>query len=115
MVVPVDGAGDGASRDFMNRTWRANGLKPRLWRTFKLSGGPRFEEKLRDVAGLYLGPLENAAVFSFDEKSPIQVLDRTQPGLPMKKGRCGTTTHDHKQHGTTLQDSGGITNYGIYL
>ena len=81
----------GTTRDFVNRRWRANGLKPRLWRTFKLSGDPRFEEKPRDVAGLYLGPLENAAVFNFDEKSPIQALDRTQPGLPTKKGRCGTT------------------------
>ena len=115
VVVPVDGAADGTTRDFVNRRWRANGLKPRLWRTFKLSGDPRFEEKLRDVAGLYLDPLENAAVFSFDEKSSIQALDRTQPGLPMKKGRCGTTTHDHKQHGMTLQDSGGMTNYGIHL
>ncbi len=81
----------GTTRDFVNRTWRANGLKPRLCRTFKLNNDPRFEEKPRDVAGLYLGPLENAAVFNFDEKSPIQALDRTQPGLPTKKGRCGTT------------------------
>lgn len=91
----------GASRDFVSRTWRANGLKPHLSRTFKLSADPRFEEKLRDVVGLYLAPPENAVVFSFDEKSSIQALDRTQPGLPMKKGRCGTMTHDYKRHGTT--------------
>ena len=91
----------GASRDFVSRTWRARGLKPHLSRTFKLSTDPRFEEKLRDVAGLYLDPPENAAVFSFDEKSSIQALERTQPGLPMKKGRCGTMTHDYKRHGTT--------------
>ena len=91
----------GASRNFVSRTWRARGLKPHLSRTFKLSNDPRFEEKLRDVVGLYLDPPENAAVFSFDEKSSIQALDRTQPGLPMKKGRCGTMTHDYKRHGTT--------------
>ena len=91
----------GASRNFVNRTWRAHGLKPHLSRTFKLSSDPRFEEKLRDVVGLYLDPPENAAVFSFDEKSSIQALDRTQPGLPMKKGRCGTMTHDYRRHGTT--------------
>ena len=67
----------------------------------KLSNDPRFEEKLRDVVGLYLDPPHNAAVFSFDEKSQIQALDRTQPGLPMKKGRCATMTHAYKRHGTT--------------
>ena len=81
--------------------WRSHGLKPHLIRTFKLSNDPRFEEKLQDVVGLYLDPPENAAVFSFDEKSQIQALDRTQPGLPMKKGRGGTMTHDYKRHGTT--------------
>ena len=91
----------GVSRNFVNRTWRTRGLKPHLSRTFKLSTDPHFEEKLRDVVGLYLDPPENAAVFSFDEKSSIQALDRTQPGLPMKKGRCGTATHDYKRHGTT--------------
>ena len=91
----------GATRDFVSRTWRAHGLKPHLSRTFKLSTDPRFEEKLRDVVGLYLDPPENAVVFSFDEKSSIQALDRTQPGLPMKKGRCGTMTHDYRRHGTT--------------
>ena len=89
------------SHSFVNRVWRAHGLKPHLIRTFKLSNDPRFEEKLRDVVGLYLDPPHNAAVFSFDEKSQIQALDRTQPGLPMKKGRCATMTHDYKRHGTT--------------
>jgi hypothetical protein len=70
-------------------------------RTFKLSNDPRFEEKLVDVVGLYLEPKEKALVLCVDEKSQIQALDRTQPGLPMKKGRCGTMTHDYKRHGTT--------------
>ena len=91
----------GTTHSFVNRVWRSHGLKPHLIRTFKLSRDPRFEEKLRDVVGLYLDPPANAAVFSFDEKSQIQALDRTQPGLPMKKGRCGTMTHDYKRHGTT--------------
>ena len=89
------------TRSFVNRVWRAHALKPHLIRTFKLSNDPRFEEKLRDVVGLYLDPPHNAAVFSFDEKSQIQALDRTQPGLPMKQGRCATMTHDYKRHGTT--------------
>ena len=72
-----------------------------LIRTFKVSNDPRFEEKLHDVVGLYLNPPENAVVFSVDEKSSVQALDRTQPGLPIKKGRCGTMTHDYKRHGTT--------------
>ena len=91
----------GTTHSFVNRVWRAHGLKPHLVRTFKLSADPLFEEKLQDVVGLYLDPPENAAVFSFDEKSRIQALDRTQPGLPIKKGRCGTMTHDYKRHGTT--------------
>jgi transposase len=81
--------------------WKAHGLKPHLVRTFKLSKDPRFVEKLRDVVGLYVSPPERAIVFSFDEKSQIQALDRTQPGLPLKKGRAGTMTHDYKRHGTT--------------
>ena len=89
------------THSFVHRVWRAHGLKPHLVRTFKLSNDPRFEEKLRDVVGLYLDPPHNAAVFSFDEKSQIQALDRTQPGLPMKKGRGETMTHDYKRHGTT--------------
>ena len=89
------------THSFVNRVWRAHGLRPHLIRTFKLSNDPRFEEKLRDVVGLYLDPPHNGVVFSFDEKSQIQALDRTQPGLPMKKGRCATMTHDYKRHGTT--------------
>ena len=85
----------------MHRVWRSCGLKPHLVRTFKVSSDPRFEEKLQDVVGLYLDPPENAAVFSFDEKSSVQALDRTQPGLPLKPGRCGTMTHDYKRNGTT--------------
>jgi len=91
----------GTTHSFVNRVWRSVGLKPHLWRTFKVSTDPRFEEKLRDVAGLYLDPPDNAAIFSFDEKSPVQALDRTQPGLPLKKGRLGTMTHDYKRNGTT--------------
>ena len=87
VVVPVDGAGGRGRRgDFVSRTWRAHGLRPHLSRTFKLSSDPRFEEKLRDVVGLYLDPPENAAVFSFDEKSSIQALDRTQPGTADEEG-----------------------------
>ena len=78
-----------------------HGLKPHLIRTFKRSNDSGFEEKLRDVVGLYLDPRENAAVFSFNEKSQIQALDRTQPGLPIKKGHGGTMTHDYKRYGTT--------------
>jgi len=83
------------------RIWRAHGLKPHLTRTFKLSNDPDFVEKLRDVVGLYVSPPERAVVFSVDEKSQIQALDRTQPGLPLKKGRAGIMTHDYKRHGTT--------------
>lgn len=83
------------------RIWRAHGLRPHRMETFKLSKDPRFIEKLRDVVGLYVAPPERAIVFSFDEKSQIQALDRTQPGLPLKKGRAGTMTHDYKRHGTT--------------
>lgn len=83
------------------RIWRTHGLKPHRMRQFKLSTDPAFVTKLRDVVGLYLDPPERAVVFSFDEKSQIQALDRTQPGLPLKKGRAGTMTHDYKRHGTT--------------
>jgi transposase len=85
----------------ISRIWRAHGLRPHRVKTFKLSRDPRFVEKLRDVVGLYVAPPERAIVFSFDEKSQIQALDRTQPGLPLKKGRAGTMTHDYKRHGTT--------------
>lgn len=83
------------------RIWRAHKLQPHRVETFKLSKDPRFVEKLRDVVGLYMDPPEHAVVFSIDEKSQVQALDRTQPGLPMKKGRAGTMTHDYKRHGTT--------------
>lgn len=85
----------------VRRVWNANGLKPHLVKTFKVSNDPRFIEKMTDVVGLYLNPPEHALVLSCDEKSQIQALDRTQPGLPFKKGRCGTMTHDYKRHGTT--------------
>jgi transposase len=88
--------------DFVVRTvWKAHGLKPHLVKTFKLSKDPDFIEKLRDVVGLYMNPPEHALVFCVDEKSQIQALDRTQPSLPMKKGRAGTMTHDYKRNGTT--------------
>ena len=85
----------------MQRIWRAHGLKPHQVRQFKLSNDPAFAAKLRDVVGLYVDPPDHAVVLSIDEKSQIQALDRTQPGLPMKKGRAGTMTHDYKRHGTT--------------
>ena len=82
------------------RIWRAHGLQPHRVRRFKLSRDPQFVAKLRDVVGLYLDPPKRAVVFSVDEKSQIQALDRTQPGLPLKKGRAGTMTHDYLRHGT---------------
>jgi transposase len=91
----------GTNKAMVNRVWRANGLKPHLTRSFKLSNDPQFLEKLSDVVGLYLNPPEHALVLCVDEKSQIQALDRTQPGLPLKKGRCGTMTHDYKRNGTT--------------
>jgi transposase len=91
----------GTNRAMVNRVWRAHGLKPHLTRSFKLSNDRRFLEKLSDVVGLYLNPPEHALVLCVDEKSQIQALDRTQPGLPLKKGRCGTMTHDYKRNGTT--------------
>jgi transposase len=91
----------GLSKDSVQRIWHAHGLKPHLIKTFKLSTDPLFVEKLEDVVGLYLNPPEHALVFCIDAKSQIQALDRTQPGLPMKKGRAETMTHDYKRHGTT--------------
>src|SRR5512142_2906501 len=91
----------GVSRDTVHRVWRARGLQPHRVETFKLSTDPRFEEKLVDVVGLYLNPPEKAVVLCLDEKSQVQALDRTQPSLPMKKGRAGTMTHDYKRNGTT--------------
>jgi len=83
------------------RIWKQHNLKPHLVKTFKLSRDKHFVEKLQDVVGLYLNPPDKALVLCVDEKSQIQALDRTQPGLPMKKGRCGTQTHDYKRNGTT--------------
>jgi transposase len=85
----------------ISRIWKTHGLKPHRIKTFKLSNDKHFIEKLNDVVGLYLSPPEHAIVLSCDEKSQIQALDRTQPGLPLKKGRCGTMTHDYKRNGTT--------------
>ena len=89
------------SHSMIHRVWQANGLKPHLIRTFKISNDPQFTEKLIDIVGLYLDPPEHAMVLCADEKSSIQALDRTQPGLPLKKGRCGTMTRDYKRNGTT--------------
>jgi transposase len=94
-------AATGASKATISRVWRAHGLKPHLTKTFKVSNDPQFAEKLRDVVGLYLSPPEHALVLSCDEKSQIQALDRTQKGLPLRPGRCGTMTHDYKRNGTT--------------
>ena len=91
----------GTNSMFVSRVWRDNGLKPHLVKSFKVSNDPDFEEKLVDVVGLYMSPPENAVVFCIDEKSSIQALDRTQPGLPIKKGRAGTMTHDYKRNGTS--------------
>jgi transposase len=85
----------------VQKIWKAHGLAPHRWRAFKLSTDPAFVEKLNDIVGLYVSPPAHAVVLSVDEKSQIQALDRTQPGLPMKKGRGATMTHDYKRHGTT--------------
>lgn len=91
----------GTSHSMVERVWRQSGLKPHRVETFKVSNDPKFVEKLIDVVGLYLSPPEHALVLCADEKSQIQALDRTQPSLPLKPGRCGTMTHDYKRHGTT--------------
>jgi transposase/transcriptional regulator with XRE-family HTH domain len=91
----------GLSKSTVSNIWRSHNLKPHRVKTFKLSRDPKFLEKLTEVVGLYLNPPEKALVLCVDEKSQIQALDRTQPGLPMKKGRCGTMTHDYKRNGTT--------------
>jgi hypothetical protein len=91
----------GTGKDTVARIWRAHRLKPWLVSRFKLSTDPDFEAKLVDAVGLYIDPPELAAVFSFDEKTQCQALDRTQPTLPMVPGRAGTITHDYKRHGTT--------------
>jgi transposase len=85
----------------VRRIWKRHGLQPHRVRSFKLFNDPKFAEKLKEVVGLYIDPPAHAVVLSIDEKSQIQALDRTQPGLPMKKGRCATMTHDYKRHGTT--------------
>jgi transposase len=94
-------AASGISVSAVQRIWRAHGLRPHKVEQFKLSSDPKFVDKLRDVVGLYVDPPAHAIVLSVDEKSQIQALDRTQPGLPMKKGRAGTMTHDYKRNGTT--------------
>ena len=91
----------GVSFKSVHRIWQMHGLKPHLTRTFKLSRDQRFVEKLTDIVGVYLNPPEKAVVLCVDEKSQMQALDRTQPGWPLKKGRCGTYTHDYVRHGTT--------------
>ena len=91
----------GISVSSVQRIWRAHGLQPHRMRQFKLSTDPQFAAKLRDIVGLYVDPPAHAVVLSVDEKSQIQALDRTQPGLPLKRGRCGTMTHDYKRNGTT--------------
>ena len=91
----------GISVSSVQRIWRTHGLRPHLVRRFKLSNDPQFAAKLREIVGLYVNPPNHAIVLSVDEKSQIQALDSTQPGLPMKKGRAGTITHDYKRHGVT--------------
>ena len=91
----------GVTQSMVHRVWTANGLKPHMVRTFKLSNDPNFEKKLVDVVGLYLNPPEKALVLSLDEKTQVQALDRTQRSLPIVPGRCGTMTHDYKRNGTT--------------
>ena len=94
-------ASQGLSKSTVSNLWRSHNIKPHRTKSFKVSNDPRFAEKLVDVVGLYLNPPVQALVLSVDEKSQIQALDRTQPGLPLKKGRCGTMTHDYKRNGTT--------------
>ena len=98
---PMMAEAAGISASSVQRIWRAHGLEPHRVRSFKLSNDPQFVAKLRDVVGLYIDPPAHAVVLSVDEKSQIQALDRTQPGLPLKKGRCATMTHDYKRNGTT--------------
>ncbi len=91
----------GISKSTVSNIWRSHNIRPHRVKSFKLSRDPRFLEKLIDVVGLYMNPPQQAIVLCVDEKSQIQALDRTQPGLPLKKGRCGTMTHDYKRNGTT--------------
>jgi hypothetical protein len=94
-------AATGISAPTVHRIWRAFGLKPHLQDSFKLSTAPHFVDKVRDVVGLYLAPPERALVLCVDEKSQIQALNRTQPGLPLTFGKAATRTHDYKRYGTT--------------
>lgn len=89
------------SESTVGRIWQAHGLKPHRVSAFKLSNDTRFQEKLEDVVGRYLSPPKNAGVLCWDEKNPMQALDRTQPGLPMKRGRNATMAHDYKRNGTS--------------
>ena len=94
-------AHQGISKSTVSKVWRSHNIKPHRTKTFKLSRDPKFLEKLTDVGGLYLNPPDKAILLCVDEKSQMQALNRTQPGLPLKKGRCGTLTHDYKRNGTT--------------
>src|SRR5579862_916599 len=94
-------ASQGISKSTVSNLWKSHNIKPHRTKTFKLSRDPKFLEKLTDVVGLYLNPPDKALVLCLDEKSQIQALNRTQPGLPLKKGRCGTMTHDYQRNGTT--------------
>jgi len=100
-TAPAMAKAVGISPSSVRRIWAGQGLQPHRVRAFKLSNDPKFADKLKAVVGLYIDPPAHAVVLSIDEKSQIQALDRTQPGLPMKKGRCATMTHDYKRHGTT--------------
>src|SRR5271154_2740237 len=100
-TAPAMAQAAGVSPSSVRRIWTRHGLQPHRVRSFKLSNDPQFAAKLKAVVGLYIDPPAHAVVLSIDEKSQIQALDRTQPGLPMKEGRCATMTHDYKRHGTT--------------
>src|SRR5215470_7891430 len=100
-TAPAMAKAVGISPSSVRRIWAGQGLQPHRVRAFKLSNDPKFADKLKEVVGLYIDPPAHAVVLSIDEKSQIRALDRTQPGLPMKKGRCATMTHDYKHHGTT--------------
>ena len=100
------------SKATVQRVWSANGLQPHWVKTFKLSNDPHFAEKLRDVVGLYLNPPAHALVLSCDEKTQIQAWDRTQQGLPIHRGRCGTMTHDYQRNGTTTRFAASDTAQG---
>jgi transposase len=100
-TAPAMAKASGISVSSVQRIWRSHGLQPHRMRRFKLSNDPRFAEKVCDIVGLYVDPPAHALVLSIDEKSQIQALDRTQPGLPLTRGRCGTMTHDYIRNGTT--------------